>query len=215
SPPSTSNLPSTAQRLDVDVSSPTREFLKAKIEFVKNVMIDLELQKMKKDVPNKVPPPTGSSCVSDDVYIAWCRALNNYQYGDNLFVLIEELRGAEEKERKTLRSQKNYAYENEDSPHRRHLRVKIDAIKQAICDHYLQMKSSSERPNLPADPYAMDINVFLVWRLHDSPFKVYSAQREKRYPQGSIYNTYTTELGCVIVDLQAADEEERQYLVRS
>ncbi|KAF8914832.1 hypothetical protein BGZ58_005641, partial [Dissophora ornata] len=215
SPPSTSNLPSTVQRLDVDVSSPIRELLKAKIEFVKKVMIDLELQKMKtvcgekKGISEKIPPPTNLSSVSDDVFIAWCGALDNGQYGENLFALIVRLQDAEEKERKALRGKTIYTFKNEDSPHRRYLQAKIGAIKQAIRDYYPVMKEKL-RPDLPADPYSMDVDVFLVWYLHDPYYLRY--QRQNRYPQGSIYNTYDTELGCVMADLWTAGEEERQYL---
>ncbi|KAG0304871.1 hypothetical protein BGZ98_004913 [Dissophora globulifera] len=213
---SLANLLHEAQVQPKDITSPHREVLKAKIEFVKKTMIDLELQPETTSlrVPRgacKVgvrPPPPANPCLfDDDVYILWTRSHTLLTYKEKLYELVMRLRKEEENERKALRDRYKLQYVNEDSSHRRHIRSKIDAVKKAITAYYPQFSVRRDLPDLPQNPYSVNLDLILCWFLWLSD---YSGCRGRQFTASS----YMEELGWTIQALQAEDEEERQYIVK-
>ncbi|KAF9354902.1 hypothetical protein BGX26_007214 [Mortierella sp. AD094] len=195
-----------------DVDSPYRALLRAKIDYVKKELFKFE--------PNRVPmpPPDNLGPISDEVYVTWCACGGNVGwYQRKLFRLIEKLQAKEETERKALRDKHKRVYENDESPHRKHLAAKIAAVKLAIQTSFPLKRSGKKALDMPLDPDEVEIELFLVWCLHSKDYS--GCRRDNRYERCEwlnyqYYDTYEMELGSVIESLLARDEEERLYLVK-
>lgn len=193
-------------------SSPLRDTLKAKIQLVKKVMFDLE--KRKGPLLAKPPPPPWNPPEKndDDIYLRWCAAPDTKWYKRNLFRLVEDLQVQEESERERLRDVKIVVYDNDLSPHRKHLRDKMDAVKRAALDFY-PLKAEGETISvLPKDPELMDIDVFLVWCLRWDEYQ--ECRRRDRYSDCKYtgLGSYEQELGCLLETLRIKDDRELQIL---
>ncbi|KAF8928973.1 hypothetical protein BGZ58_009256 [Dissophora ornata] len=206
------------EKLEDDMTSPLRDSLRAKIELVKKIMFALEKNPQKHDA--KPVPPGEPVSVDDDLYMIWCASPNTLWYKHKLFEMMESLRSKEEEERRTLRNLKREQEQlngsissgTEDSAHRQYLRAKIAAIKRAAFEFYPEKTNGKAKPTLPVDASLIDLDVFLVWCLRSDDYK--DCQRKDRYAKCTYRDTskFEQELGCVIENLQALDEEERRFL---
>ncbi|KAF9105178.1 hypothetical protein BGX27_009783 [Mortierella sp. AM989] len=196
-----------------DVDSPQRQLLRNKIDYVKNLLFEIENNPSKDNT--KPAPPGDLSPINDEVYIIWCAAWEFLWYKQELFRLIEKLQAKEEEERKVLREMNKRVYENDDSPYRKHLRARIAAIKNAIIQFQPQKTKKKLRPDLPLDPNAVSLDVFQVWCLRSRDYSGCRVWDRYVRCQWQCYDTFEMELGCLIESLLARDEEERLYLVNA
>ncbi|KAI8603787.1 hypothetical protein EDD21DRAFT_368148 [Dissophora ornata] len=179
-----------------DVTSPYREFLRAKIEGIKKILIDLKQPLCYRDT---IALPGDFSTIDDDVYATWCTSGQYDIFQRNLFQLIERLQGEEEQERKMLRDMDMRIYGVEDdSPHRKYLRAKIEAAKLSSWEF---ISKEMQSPKLPAEPLLMDVDLF---RANRACHEGYSGVLKSRY--------YGVNIGFLITDFVARENEERQYL---
>ncbi|KAF9346448.1 hypothetical protein BGX34_003873, partial [Mortierella sp. NVP85] len=198
-----------------DQSASSRiDALKATIRSVMAILYELEITDIKSDV--KPPPPGDPSKMEDDIYILWCAAPTTKWYKQQLFKLIEDLQVKEERERKRLRDDADAKsaplYDNDLSPHRKYLRTKMDAVKQAAFEFYPLRSEGKTRSILPRDPESIDVDIFLVWCLRSADYT--ECRRSDRYLGCKHANTqsYDQELGSLLESLKLRDEDERYYL---
>jgi hypothetical protein len=188
--------------------------LKATIRSVMAILYELEITEIKPDV--KPPPPGDPSKMEDDIYILWCAAPNTKWYKQQLFKLIEDLQVKEERERKRLRDDADAKsaslYDKDLSPHRKYLRTKMDAVKQAAFEFYPLKSEGKTRSILPRDPESIDVDIFLVWCLRSADYT--ECRRSDRYLGCKHVSTqhYDQELGSLLESLKLKDEDERYYL---
>ncbi|KAF9110936.1 hypothetical protein BGX27_005695 [Mortierella sp. AM989] len=184
-----------------DVSA-RRTALQEKIEVVKKIMIELELN----------PPegrgtlPMDADSIDADIVASWAGSTTLHNYKSNLFVLIERLKV----EMLSLVKSDWQASRDEDSPHMRYLRAKIEAIKHAIIQSQVQ-GDQAKRPALPENPYAMDVDVFLVWFLQSGSYEI--IQRNSRFLSETFpWISYAGNLIHLMRNFQAWEEAERRFI---
>ncbi|KAI8603786.1 hypothetical protein EDD21DRAFT_368146 [Dissophora ornata] len=181
-----------------DVTSPYREILRAKIDGIKKILIELN-ETSSHWCDDLIELPGDFSTIDDDVYATWCTSSQYRYFQRNLFQLIERLQGEEEQERKRLRDMDTRIYGVEDdSPHRRHLRAKIEAAKLSSWEF---ISKGMQSPKLPAEPLLMDVDLF---RANRACYEGYSGVLKS--------DSYVTNIGFLITDFVARENEEGQYL---
>ncbi|KAI7827411.1 hypothetical protein BC939DRAFT_445135 [Gamsiella multidivaricata] len=177
-------------------------------------MIDIELNPPKGTAKPALPDP---ATIDSDIYVIWCESSNGEDYRERLFRLIENFREKEEKERKRLRDLDTRVYENDDSPHRRHLQSKVALVKQAVFDFQPQKAAGKKRPGLSSDAYSMDVDVFLLWCIQTRAYRLSSWMNycsiDRFYVLKNEQNRYELDSVTLVNHLEKKDEEERQYLV--
>ncbi|KAF8924732.1 hypothetical protein BGZ58_001506 [Dissophora ornata] len=141
---------------DEDVTSPHREFLRAKIEGIRKILVD---RTPNPHTTSRLELPGDFSTIDDDIYVAWCTAEQNVIFVQNLIRLIDQLQDEDEQERKRLRDMDTRIYGvGNDSPHRRYLRAKIEAAKLSSWEYIPNKKL----PYLPAELLLMDLDIFIA-----------------------------------------------------
>ncbi|KAG0348466.1 hypothetical protein BC939DRAFT_445120 [Gamsiella multidivaricata] len=196
-----------------DNDSLERILLRSKIEAIKRAMIDIELHSPLGTAKPALPDPASTD---NDIYIVWCESSNINEYKQGLFKLIKSFQVKEEQERKRLRDLDTRVYENDDSPHRRHLQSKIALLKEVLFKFQPQKAAGEKWPDLPSDAVSMDVDLFLLWCIQTP---AYGAFRKTGHSKRSLltYVTgsydYEVEAACLLAHLQNKDEEERQHLV--
>ncbi|KAI1292620.1 hypothetical protein EDD11_008712 [Mortierella claussenii] len=197
---------------DEDIDSPERMQLLARIDIFKNLLFNLERSQLKEGT--HPPPPEGLDIEDEDIFITWCFAsMNTPWYKKKLMTRLEELRKKEVKEIKWVGNSKRRICKDGDSPYRRQLRAKIDAVKLAAINFYPMIGRHMMRPALPTDLSSIDLDVFLTWCLRSPDYKGY--KRIDGYDLNGKApgdNTYEQELGYLLRHLRAKEAEEKQYL---
>ncbi|KAF8924497.1 hypothetical protein BGZ58_001727 [Dissophora ornata] len=190
-----------------DVTSPHREFLRARIEGIRKVMVEIEQHgyfSYKKKLSGDI------STIDDDVYLAWCASEHTFQFKRNLFQLIGRLQDEEEQERKRLRDMDTRIYGVLDvSPHVKYLRAKIEAARLSSCDVLSKDLPNGLRPQLSTQPLLMDLDVFKTWCFCSKDYNRSLDFRDYDYS-----DSYQSNIGLLISSLMAREKEERKYLLQ-
>ncbi|KAF9201367.1 hypothetical protein BGZ49_008382 [Haplosporangium sp. Z 27] len=201
-----------------EVDSPLRKLLREKIEYIKKMLFRFERHPNNNALPEV---PDANDPVTDEIYVVWCSIMSYAtptvsQYKRELFRLLEKLQEKEEEERKVLRNKHRHVYENDESPHRKHLNDKIAIIKNAIKEFHDQNSGIRKQtlPDLPVSSDEMDIDVFMIWCLQSKEYQ--DCRRMERYDscQWPFFQNSISESGCLIEKFLQRDEEERKYLVQ-
>ncbi|KAI8594528.1 hypothetical protein EDD21DRAFT_83732, partial [Dissophora ornata] len=183
---------------DEDVTSPHREFLRAKIEGIKKILVDLNPPSCLSVRPEL---PSDLSTVDEDIYVAWCTSTDEISFRKKMFSLIERLQ-SEEQERKRLRNMDRRIYGvKDDSPHRKYLRVKIEDAK-LLSFEIISLGLSGK--SLPDKPLLREDVDFYKAVCHCS-----GGLRGTHVPYGC-----AEDIGFLIADLVAREKEEREYLLQ-
>ncbi|KAG0363466.1 hypothetical protein BC939DRAFT_445139 [Gamsiella multidivaricata] len=204
------------QSVFAEIDSTERAFLLAKIESIKRAMIDIELYTPQGTEKPAAPNPTTTDI---DVYIAWCKSSNGEDYRARLFELIESFRKKEKQERAKVCATDRMVYENDVSPLRQYLQFKIAFVKQAIFDFQPQKAAGKKWPDLPSDPYSMDVDMFLLRYVQTPayippyipPRKALQHSKKQLASHATGCHGYENDAVCLLDDLRSQDEEERQH----